>query len=153
MSRSHRVFFRLFEEKMGAMADVRNYYRQIAGWLPCGGTCKKKIMERIRVNVEGYLSESPDADLEEIQKRFGEPREIAAAYVSDMDTGELLRALRVRRRVLAVALTVVMFVAVSWGGYIAWSVYEAHKTFGGHTETVVIDGEWQDGMTIDWVSE
>lgn len=128
------------------MNDIRKYYRQTAGWLPCGGACKRKIMDRIRANVNGYLEQHPDADMEEIEARFGAPREIAAAYVSDMDTGELLVALRVRRRILAAVMAAVMFVVVSWGSCILWAIDEAKNSFGGHTEDALIEGIWQEGV-------
>jgi len=135
------------------MNDIRNYYRRIAGWLPCGGWCKKRIMERIRTNVNGYLAEKPDATLEDIEDRFGAPKEIAASYVSDMDTGELLAALRNRRRILAAVLAAVIFVVLSWSGCVLWAIDEAKATFDGHIENALIEGEWQEGMEIDWSIE
>lgn len=131
------------------MREIRKYYRQIAGWLPCGGVCKRMIMDRIRANVDAYLVEHPDADMEEIQSRFGGPKEIAAAYVSDLDAGELLAALRVRRRVLATVLAVVMFVVVSWGACVLWAVELERRTVGGHTEDAIIEGVWQEGVDYD----
>ena len=125
------------------------YYRQVSAWLPCGGKCKREIMERIRANVDAYLAEHPDAGLEEIEAHFGGPREIAAAYVANLDTGELLAALRVRRRIMAAVMAAVLFVVLSWSGCVLWAANEATKSFGGHTEDALIEGEWQEGMDYD----
>lgn len=128
------------------MGKLKSYYREISAWLPCGGRLKREIMCRIRSNVVAYLAENPDANMEEIEYRFGAPKEIAAAYVSDLDAGELLAALRVRRRIVAAVLAAVMFVVVSWGGCVLWAVHEANKTYGGHTEDAIIEGVWQEGV-------
>ena len=128
------------------MRELRGYYRRIGGWLPCGGRCKRKIMNRIRENVNAYLAEHPDADMEEIEARFGGSKEIAAAYVSDMDTGELLTSLRVRRRILTAVMAAVLFVVLSWSGCVLWAIDLEMKTVGGHTEDALIEGEWQEGV-------
>ena len=128
------------------MCELRGYYRRISGWLPCGGRCKRKIMDQIREQVNGYLAEHPGAELEEIEARFGTPREIAASYVSDMDTGELLTSLRIRRRVLAAVMAAVFFVVVTWSGCVLWAIDLELKTAGGHTEDALIEGEWQEGV-------
>lgn len=128
------------------MVKLKSYYREISAWLPCGGRLKRDIMGRIRANVDAYLEENPDANMEAIENRFGTPKEIAAAYVSDLDAGELLAALRVRRRIVAAVLAAVMFVVVSWGGCVLWAVHEANKTYGGHTEDAIIEGVWQEGV-------
>lgn len=110
-------------------------------------------MKRIRTNVNAYLIENPDADMDEIRARFGEPREIAAAYVSDMDTAELLTVLRIRRRILAAVMAAVMFVVVSWGSCVLWAIDETKKSLGGHIENAFVEGGWQEGMEIDWIYE
>lgn len=128
------------------MGKLESYYREISAWLPCGGRLKRKIMCRIRSNVAAYLEENPDANMEEIEHRFGAPKEIAAAFVSDLDAGELLTALRVRRRIVAAVLAAVMFVVVSWAGCVLRAVELENRTAGGHTEDATIEGVWQEGV-------
>ena len=133
--------------------EIRSYYRQVSGWLPCGGVHKRRIMARIRSNVNGYLAQNPEAGPEQLRAHFGEPKDIAAAYVSDLDTGELLAALRIRRRIAAAVLAAVMFIAVTWGVSVLWAIEEAKASFGGHYETGLVEGEWREGMKIDWTCE
>ena len=69
---------------------ARRYLREAKSWLPCSGKQKRDILARIENVVNDYVDQNPDADYSEIMNRFGTPRQIAAAYVDDMDTEELL---------------------------------------------------------------
>lgn len=82
------------------MKELKSYYRQIKGWLPCGGRLKKNMMSCITATVEDYIASHPDADFAALQAHFGSPQQIATAFVDEMDTQELLHALRIRRRIL-----------------------------------------------------
>lgn len=135
------------------MRELNRYYREISTWLPCGGRFKREIMGRIRANVTAYVAENPDVNMEAIKNRFGLPKEIAASYVSDLDAGELLTALRVRRQIAAAVFAAVMFVVLSWGSCVLWAVDLEHKTVGGHTEATIIEGVWQEGADYGEIFE
>ena len=95
------------------MNDLKRYYRQVASWLPCGGKTKREMMARIRATVDAYIAEHPTADLAAIQARFGTPQQIAAAFVDEMGTEELLNKLRIRRRIIKIIfLCVAIFLAI-----------------------------------------
>lgn len=97
---------------------VRRYLQEIRGWLPCSRKLKNAILERIRNTVREYLTDNPESSYEELMERFGSPQQIAATYVEDMGTDELLRDLRIRRRIIgAVAATAIAVVAL-WVGFI-----------------------------------
>ena len=44
------------------MKELKQYYRQIKRWLPCGGSLKKQLMSTIVATIEEYRIEYPDAD-------------------------------------------------------------------------------------------
>ncbi len=97
---------------------VRRYLQEIRGWLPCSRKLKNAILERIRNTVREYLTDNPESSYEKLMERFGSPQQIAATYVEDMGTDELLRDLRIRRRIIgAVAATAIAVVAL-WVGFI-----------------------------------
>ena len=83
------------------MKELKHYYRQVSAWLPCGGRLKKQLMSSITATVDGYLAEHPEADFAALQAHFGSPQQIASAFVDEMETEELLNALRIRRKSLA----------------------------------------------------
>lgn len=96
------------------MKELKQYYRQIQSWLPCGGRLKRRMMVNITANIEGYLAEHPQTDFAALQSHFGTPQEIAATYVDDMDTAELLSAIHNRRKILLSVVYGVTAIVAIW---------------------------------------
>lgn len=109
--------------------NARRYLRQVRTWLPCGGTMKRQIMEKIRSSISRFLEEEPSADYDSIVSRFGTPQQIASAYVDEQDTEVLLRKLRIKRRIVAAvcctaAACVVIWLSVALAAYVNFSIAE-----------------------------
>ena len=109
--------------------NARRYLRQVRTWLPCGGTMKRQIMEKIRSSISRFLEEEPSADYDIIVSRFGTPQQIASAYVDEQDTEVLLRKLRIKRRIVAAvccaaAACVVIWLSVALAAYVNFSIAE-----------------------------
>ena len=71
-------------------------------------------MEQIRKEVTLFLTDHPEADYNAVISHFGEPETIAAAYVESMGTAEILRKLRIRRRIVSAVAIVLAFVVITW---------------------------------------
>lgn len=111
--------------------DARRYLRQIRGWLPCAGRMKRKMLECIKVDILEFLSENPDADYKMVVARFGTPQQIASSYVEEAETGELLRVLKTRRKVITIVVTTAVMIVSIWAGAVAFIVTsDAHKADG-----------------------
>lgn len=85
---------------------IRRYCRAVGSYLPCSLRQKRQILRDLRQRLREYGGEHPEEATPE--ERFGTPRQVAAGYVDDMDTTELLRALRYRRRVTAAVVAGVL---------------------------------------------
>lgn len=90
------------------MKELKKYYRQVGSWLPCGGRLKRQLMANIRSTVDGYLHEHPEVDFPTLEAHFGTPQQIAAAFVDEMGTEELLYKLRVRKRIIKITFICVV---------------------------------------------
>lgn len=97
------------------MKELNQYYRQIKGWLPCGGKVKKTLMTNITATIEGYIADNPGIDFAAVQAHFGTPQQIAAAFVDEMGTEELLTALRLRRKIVKIVLGVAIAALAIYG--------------------------------------
>lgn len=104
--------------------SLRVYCRAVKSWLPCDRKQKRRILEKIRLDVAGYLEENPDADIAAIQARFGTPQAIASAYVDDMDTAQLLHSLRVRKRIVTIVAAAMAVILLTWAGVVTWAVVD-----------------------------
>lgn len=96
------------------MKGLNKYYRQISSWLPCTGKMKRKIMDRIKASITAWLNDHPNADAPALVAHFGTPRQIAAVYVDNTATDELLKALRIRRRIVRIITVCAFAVLLLW---------------------------------------
>jgi hypothetical protein len=84
---------------------------------------KKRTMEQIRKEVTLFLTDHPEADYNAVISHFGEPETIAAAYVESMGTAEILRKLRIRRRIVSAVAIVLAFVVITWAMVVTWEIH------------------------------
>lgn len=107
---------------------LQKYFRQVKGELLCPRKTRKQIMEDLKKNVSLYLEEHPEATIENILHTFGSPRQIAASYVEELPTPELIKKLKLRKRILHSAIAFVTAVALlctlMWGTAILIALHE-----------------------------
>ena len=108
------------------------YLRNVKDWLPCSGKLKREIMARIKNVLDDYLAEHPDAGFSELSHRFGLPKQIAASYVEDMDTEELLRNLRIRRRIVGIVTCTALIVVTLWAGMVTYVIIHNERLAHGY---------------------
>lgn len=111
---------------------ARRYLRNVKDWLPCSGKLKREIMARIKNVLDDYLAEHPDADFAELSHRFGLPEQIAASYVEDMDTGGLLRNLRIRRRIVGIVTCAALIAVTLWAGTVTYAIIHNERLARGY---------------------
>lgn len=105
---------------------VKRYCRGVRSWLP-GGKMRRVIMNQIQETVGSFVLQNPDADYDAIQAQFGTPKDIAVSYLDAMDSGEILRGLRIRRRVLTVVIATALMVLVTWASVVTWAIYDVKQ--------------------------
>lgn len=120
---------------------LRQYYRKIRNFLPCAGKLKKRILFEIQSNVNKYLENCPDADIQQIEGHFGSPQSIAAAYVDDMNTEELLQALCIRKKIITAIISCVMVILLIWGTVVSISLKHVANRNTVYIETEIIEIE------------
>lgn len=111
---------------------LNKYCRSIRSWLPCSGKLKKQILEEIRSNVSAYLEEAPSADYNALVQRFGSPQQIAATYVDEISTAELLHSLRIRKRILTITAATLAAAFFVWTTFVAVTISDEIKSENGY---------------------
>lgn len=111
---------------------MHRYLRGIQGWLPCSRRLKRRILERIQKRVREYLAGNPGASYKELTERFGTPQQIAAAYVAEMGTDELLRDLRIRRRIIGIIAASAIAVVILWAGTVTAAYLDHVNNVNGY---------------------
>jgi uncharacterized membrane protein len=119
----------------------QTYLKKVRSYLPCSGKVKKQIMEQITESVEVYLAEEPQAGYDQITARFGAPQAIAAAYVENAGTAEILRALQIRRRIVSIVAAVMAAILLSWAGAVTWAMIQYKHNSQGFVTVSIQEGE------------
>lgn len=118
---------------------LAGYYRAVRSWLPCSRRQKKTIMNQLRSSIAGYQEEHPAVGFDQVREHFGEPKAIASAFVEDMDTGELLGALRVKRRIVTAVAGTALVLVLMWGIGVGMAILDSHANGHGAIEEYVVD--------------
>lgn len=114
---------------------IGRYVRAVSGFLPCSGKVKKPL----RAQAEEYITDGGDAAA--LEQRFGTPQQVAAAWVDEMDTSELLAELHIHRRIVMVVALVLAAVLVIFTGVLVWQQYMIHKDLSGWNEEIIMVNE------------
>lgn len=126
--------------------EMRRYYREIRSWLPCSHKQKKQIIGQIHGRVQDYLVQNPDADIQALRAEFGAPQTIAAAYVDNSSTEEILRGLRARRRIATIVVATVIAILITWAAAVTYATIEVHNSANGTViATTNNDEQYTDG--------
>lgn len=110
---------------------IKKYCQSISRELYCPPATKKRILAAIKENIAAYLEENPDAVFEDIQKHFGTSRQIAASYVEEMETPELIDKIRVRRRIITVICVAVAIAVLIWAVAVVIALIDSFNASGG----------------------
>ena len=107
-------------------AALECYLREVRDRLPCSRDERERILDRLRAGGEELLAAEPDADAARLREKLGAPEDIAAACIENTETPELLRRLRLRRRILVIVATVAAVVLLTWGAVVAWAAVKVN---------------------------
>ena len=102
---------------------AKKYLRRVRSVLPGSARMTKQIMVKIQSEVSSYFEEYPQADYKDLLSRFGDPETIAASYVEIMGTTEILKKLRVRKRILSTVAIVLAFIVITWSVAVTWAMH------------------------------
>ena len=99
--------------------ELRKYLRQVKAELLCPRKEQNRILGNLKESISGYLDEHPEATIESVRAFFGSAQQIAASYVEELPTPELIQKLKLRNRVLKSMIAVVCAAALTallmWG--------------------------------------
>ncbi len=104
------------------MKELKQYYRDISKNLPVGRKQKQQTILAITQSVEDYLAAHPLADFQAVQAHFGAPQEIAASYIENMATPEILKKFRFRKTVLTILCATAATALLLWGSIIVYAI-------------------------------
>lgn len=126
--------------------NAKRYLRAVKRWMPCSGKLKRGIMAQIDNCVQEYMEKNPNASFDDICAQLGSPQEIAAAYIENADTAEILKNLRVRRRIVTIVISAILVILISWASVVIYEIVDFEKMVNGG---IVVDTDIIEEITIE----
>lgn len=113
------------------------YLARVRRALPCMGGRKRRLLKKIREQLAIWEESCPSATYQNAVDRFGQPEQIAAAYVESADTNELLASLRIRGQIVRTFIAMALGIVLIWAAGVTAAVVDAKNSIGSYyTETI-----------------
>ena len=111
---------------------AKRYLRIVRQLLPCSKKTRAAILVGITASLNAYLEQFPDATYSELEAKYGPPQQIAAAYVENAGTADILKEMRIRRRILELISFAAALVLVIWLVFVILVFIDAREQMRGH---------------------
>lgn len=115
------------------------YLLEIAFYLPVPWKQKKEILRKIKHSIESYIFDGDYISYRQIRSRFGDPQQIAGAFLTEMDPEELLEKINRKRIVVRGFVTVVIIALALWATSLIHDLIAVIKDNNGYEIVEIID--------------
>lgn len=104
------------------------YYKEIYSSALCAKKQKSDFLKELKEQIEEYIENSPEADIDEIKSVFGSPEEIAAGFSAELSQTEIRKKLGIRKIIIAAVLAALLI----WGVFAVISLIDVHTEAHGY---------------------
>lgn len=125
---------------MGYLHALR-YLWQISSALPVSVKQKWKVMSRMGTCVRDYVTENTSVDEQTIVLKFGDPQQIAATYVNEMDTEEILQHLQYRTIIIKIVVVISVIILAVWLGVVSTASMRHFNSMNGYHVEEIVESE------------
>lgn len=124
--------------------SLNKYYHNIGKALVCGGHKRRGIIGNIKDSVACYLSEHPDASMDDIYANFGSEKEVADEYYN-YESPETIKKSINRSKVIVISIVITLIIALLiYIATMATIIAAEKEAAGGYAEiyiTTISDGD------------
>ena len=124
---------------MGIVVSILRYLGQVWWKMPGNWKQKKKILSCVATSVRDYAERNPRGGYAAIVTRFGEPEQIAASYLEELDVSDLKKQLSIRKRIICAVVTASIIAVGIWAGVVAHALWKYNNSANGYFERVITE--------------
>ena len=107
---------------------IKRYLRKIRSILPACRKDKREIINMIKDILDMKIADNPSKDISEIIEEFGAPSDVAAAYIEQMGTAQIIERFAFRKKIVMAVLFLAIGILFIWGIYVTAVFIDAHNT-------------------------
>lgn len=132
---------------MMANVNLLRYLWEIFRKLPGSLRQRRKTVLAMSSSIRDYVSKGTKPDYDQFIERFGHPNQVAATFVNEMETDELLDRLHIHGMVFKTVLAAMVVVTAVWIGFLAAAYGDHEKDMDGYM--VIETVEVQQRITLE----
>ncbi|MFR2365946.1 MAG: DUF6120 family protein [Eubacterium sp.] len=119
----------------------KTYIRRVKTLFPLMGKSERKYIKILKTNINDYLVDTPNSNINDLYKEFGSPKDIMNSYYSTIDIDNVIKKIRISKYVktLIILLAMCLLSLTVLRFYIQ---YEGHQVFMKeqiHSEETIIE--------------
>lgn len=119
----------------------KTYIRRVKTLFPLMGKSERKYIKILKTNINDYLVDTPNSNINDLYKEFGNPKDIMNSYYSTIDIDNVIKKIRISKYVktLIILLAMCLLSLTVLRFYIQ---YEGHQVFMKeqiHSEETIIE--------------
>lgn len=111
-------------------SELNSYFSEISDSILYPEKQKKEIISRLRNDVEAFLEENAQADLNEVIAVFGSAQTISRGFMENTDPRTIAGKLRLRKYILAAVIVALVIYAL----FVVLSLVDVHQEAHGYIE-------------------
>ncbi len=75
----------------------KTYIRRVKALFPLMGKSERKYIKNLRTNINDYLVDMPNSNINDLYKEFGSPKDIINSYYSTIDIDNVIKRIRISK--------------------------------------------------------
>ena len=114
--------------------QLKAYYKEIEKLLVCDRKQKNAFISELKANIDDYVSNCPEADIDKIKAEFGTPEIIAESFLSNSDAIAIRKKLNIKKCILiALAIALIIYLA-----FVVISLIDVHTEAHGYMQESIM---------------
>jgi hypothetical protein len=94
------------------------YIQAVKKQLPIPNGMSKKLLDELGGSVDEYVQDNPNATMDELAARFGDPETIADEYISALDKdrlkAEIKKSRLIKRAIITIAIVLIIAILTTF---------------------------------------
>lgn len=106
----------------------KTYIRKVKTLFPIMGKSERCFIKPLKSNVDDFLADHPQSNLEDLYKEFGKPEDVINSYYITIDTNNIIKRIKISKYIkfLIIVLAICLFSLTILRFYI---LCEEHQVF------------------------
>lgn len=92
--------------------ERRKYLKEIQELLVCSAKERRRFIKEFDGNIDDYISDNPEASIEELRNAMGSPQEIAEGFIANVSPKDVVKRTSFSKTMIVIASLVAIFIII-----------------------------------------